>query len=247
VGGGKKRISSPFTHELFILGWRRNPDARYIARVAIHILYRAIFKIWRKKRQHLFSNLLKPMKGDCILDVGGLPGCWEEAGLSGVSINCLNPDKKAVKGPQNQRENIFMLEGDGCDLPCADKSYSIVFSNSVIEHVGDWSRQRKFAGEVRRVGQRVWVQTPAYECFIEPHFLCPFFHWLPVAWRIRTGRWATLWGWLEKPSPQRVREMVEEIRLLKKKEFQELFPDCEIITEKFFGMLPKSYIAVRKA
>ena len=122
----------------------------------------------------------------------------------------------------------------------------MVFSNSVIEHVGDLARQKRFAGELRRVGQRLWVQTPAYEFFIEPHFLAPFFHWLPVAWRIQTGRWATLWGWLEKPSPQRVREMVEEIRLLKKNEFQELFPDCQILTEKILGILPKSYIAVRK-
>jgi len=77
---------------------------------------------------------------------------------------------------------------------------------------------------------------------------CPlFFHWLPVPWRIYMARWATLWGWLEKPSPQRVREMVEEIRLQKKNEFQELFPDCQILTEKMLGILPKSYIAVRKA
>ena len=53
-------------------------------------------------------------------------------------------------------------------------------------------------------------------------------------------------GLAGKPSPQRVREMVEEIRLLKKKELQELFPDCQILTEKILGILPKSYIAVRK-
>jgi len=235
-----------FTLGLFILEWRRKPNARYAPEMGAHILYKAIFKIWRRRRQNLFSNILKPVKGDRILDVGGLPGFWKEAGLSGVTINCLNPDKKAVRWLQNEGENIFMLEGDGCDLPCPDKSYSIVFSNSVIEHVGDLARQKQFAGELRRVGQRLWVQTPAYEFFIEPHFLCPFFHWLPVPWRLRTGRWVTLWGWLEKPSSQQVREMVEEIRLLKKKEFQELFPDCEIITEKIWGILPKSYIAVRK-
>ena len=121
-----------------------------------------------------------------------------------------------------------------------------MFSNSVIEHVGTFSREKQFAGELRRVGQRLWVQTPAYEFFIEPHFLCPFFHWLPVPWRIYMARWATLWGWLEKPRAQKSREMVEEIRLLKKKEFQELFPHCEVITEKMLGILPKSYIAVRK-
>jgi len=230
----------------FGLCWCKKPDRTYDGDMGIHTIYRALFKIWRRRRQKLFTDLLKPVQGDCILDIGGLPGFWREARLLGVKINCLNPDKKAVEGYQNQAENISMLEGDGCDLPFQDKSYSIVFSNSVIEHVGDFSRQKQFAGEVRRVGHRLWVQTPAYEFFIEPHFLCPFFHWLPVPWRIYLARWATLWGWLEKPSPQRVREMVEEIRLLKKNEFQELFPDCQILTEKILGILPKSYIAVRK-
>jgi len=181
------------------------------------------------------------------LDVGGLPGFWKEARLPGIKINCLNMDKKAVEGWQHRGESISMLEGGGYDLPYFDKTYSLVFSNSVIDHLGTFSRQKQLAGELRRVGQRLWVQTPAYEFFIEPHFLCPFFHWLPVPWRIYMARWATLWGWLEKPRAQKAREMVEEIRLLKKKEFQELFPDCEVITEKMLGILPKSYIAVRKA
>jgi len=157
-----------------------------------HAIYQIIFKVWRERRQKLFFNLLKPVQGGCILDVGGFPWFWQEAHFSGVRINCLNMDKKAVQGWKNQGENISMLEGDGCDLPFPDKSYSVVFSNSVIEHVGDLPRQQKFAKEVRRVGQRLWVQTPAYECFIEPHFLSPFFHWLPVHLRIHIGRWATL-------------------------------------------------------
>ncbi len=53
----------------------------------------------------------------------------------------------------------------------------VVFSNSVIEHVGTWEDQQAFAAEVRRVGRRLWV--PAYECPIEPHYLAPLVHYLP--------------------------------------------------------------------
>ena len=213
----------------------------------IHRLYTKIFRIWRVRRMNKFISQINPSLGDTILDVGGYPNFWEDFKINGLRIICLNQDPAFKSLALLDQKSISRIYGDGCNLSYGNQSFSVGFSNSVIEHVGDWANQKIFAREILRVGRKIWVQTPAYECPIEPHFLAPFFHWLPVAWRIRTGRWATLWGWLEKPSPQQVRDMVEEIRLLKKKEFKELFPDCEIITEKIFGILPKSYIAVRKA
>ncbi len=215
--------------------------------MGIHAIYRTFFKIWRRKRQKAFFKLLSPTDADSILDVGGMPWFWRDETLPRLTITCLNQDKKVVEGNQNPGGKFVMVEGDGCGLPYGDKSFSLVFSNSVIEHVGDFSRQMQFASELRRVGRKLWVQTPAYECFIEPHFWSPFFHWLPIGLRIRWGRWLTLWGLLEKPSPDEVLELVKEIRLLNKREFKNLFPDCEIITEKMLGIFPKSYIAVRRA
>ena len=39
--------------------------------------------------------------------------------------------------------------------------------------------------------------------------------------------------------------MVDQTRLLTKSEVRQLFPDCEIITERTLWVIPKSYIAVR--
>jgi hypothetical protein len=39
---------------------------------------------------------------------------------------------------------------------------------------------------------------------------------------------------------------VNSIRLLTRKEMAILFPDCEILTERMLGIIPKSYIAFRK-
>lgn len=39
-------------------------------------------------------------------------------------------------------------------------------------------------------------------------------------------------------------DLVDEVRLLSKREMKEMFPDCHIITERFL-LMPKSYIAVR--
>jgi hypothetical protein len=98
------------------------------------------------------------------------------------------------------------------------------------------------------VGVKIWVQTPAYECPIEPHYLAPFIHWLPMRWGIRrfAVRWFTPWGWISRPTPQEVDSTVNYTRLITKKEFAALFPDCTIKVERILGLLPKSYIAFRK-
>jgi hypothetical protein len=127
-----------------------------------------------------------------------------------------------------------------------DFDYDIVFSNSVIEHVGSWEDQQAFAREVRRVGKKVWVQTPAMECPIEPHYLAPFMHWLPKYIQRRLIRWCSVYGLVQRPSQKEVKQMVDSIRLISKAEMNELFPDCEILIERMFCIFPKSYIAVRK-
>jgi hypothetical protein len=38
---------------------------------------------------------------------------------------------------------------------------------------------------------------------------------------------------------------VDHTRLLSRREFVELFPDCRIITERILWVVPKSYIAIR--
>jgi hypothetical protein len=129
----------------------------------------------------------------------------------------------------------------------SNNAYDIAFSNSVIEHVGSWERQEQFAGEIRRVGKALWVQTPAYECPIEPHYLTPFVHYLTPRLRKATIRWFTVRGWIERPSPEQINSMVETTRLLRKAEMRKLFPDCDIITERVLWIIPKSYVAFRRA
>lgn len=71
-----------------------------------------------------------------------------------------------------------------------------------------------------------------------------FFYWLPNRWRKYLLRHFTLWGWLEKPSPEEVERFLSTTRLLDLSEMRRLFPDCTILREKFGGFT-KSYIAVR--
>jgi hypothetical protein len=97
---------------------------------------------------------------------------------------------------------------------------------------------------MRRTGKSVWCQTPAKEFFIEPHFITPFIHWIPKKWQRKLLRNFSIWGLMTRPSQDYVNEMVNELRLLSYKEMRQLFPDCEIIRERFLFMT-KSYIAVK--
>jgi hypothetical protein len=213
----------------------------------IHTIYQQVFKIWRRRRFELFRRVLRPKLSDLLLDVGGYPAFWVSHPPLVKQISSLNLHGVSWTPRDSPGHDIKILVGDGCSLALPDKSYDIGFSNSVIEHVGSWERQQQFASEIRRVAKSVWVQTPAYECPIEPHYMAPFIHYLPPSFQKRIARWGTLWGWIERPNASQINSMVETTRLLRKSEMRQLFPDCEIVTERLLWIIPKSYVVFRRA
>jgi hypothetical protein len=208
----------------------------------IHVIYHPVLKHFRKKRMKMFYEVLSITPKTRILDVGGSPFIWEVAAENGFpqleQITLLNLfDLDKTKLPPNVR----WVVGNGCSLPFEDGEFDVVFSNSVIEHLGGHDSQKCFANEIRRVGKSYWVQTPDPRFFVEPHYLFPFVHWFPVKLRRRIAR-LTPWGILMKPSDKEIEERVNEIRLIAPKEFRSLFPGAEIINERWIGM-PKSLVA----
>ena len=206
-------------------------------------LYR-LARNFRRKRMEQFLRLCAPVPEMTILDVGGFSGFWIASGIRS-QITILRPE-----GPENLPPgcppNIRSIAGDGCDLKeHASGSFDMVFSNSVIEHVGGADRQQAFAREALRVGKTVWMQTPARAFPIEPHLLTPFYHWLPVSLQERFFRW-TVWGLIRRPRPTvEDYHMHTRARLLSRREVEAWFPGAAILTERFCG-LPKSYIAYRR-
>jgi hypothetical protein len=209
-------------------------------------IYRQIFKVWRARRFEQFVRILKPSAGDSLIDVGGELGFWTSYPPVVGSIDLVNPKVMPVDPADHPEHGQRTIVGDGRHLAdVGDESYDIAFSNSVIEHVGTWEDQQKFAAEMRRVGKRLWCQTPARECPIEPHYMAPFIHWLPRPLQRRLMRRFTPWGWLSKPTTADIDFMVDTTRLLTLREMKQLFPDCKIIVERMVLIIPKSYIAVR--
>jgi hypothetical protein len=204
------------------------------------------FIIFRRRRMKKFYDRFRPSESTRLLDIGGAPNTWIKESRYGVrfSVTMLNlryPDQAAKSDGR-----FIPIEGDAADIPLADDSFDIAFSNSVIEHMTTWERQQAFASEARRVARNLWIQTPARSFPIEPHVLAPFFQYLPRHVQFRLARYFTLWGLLTKPNPAQIDEMLSELRLLTYREMKELFPDCIILKERVLG-LTKSYVAVRGA
>lgn len=209
----------------------------------LHRVFDVIFRFTRPRRMRLFAAEMQPTAATRVLDVGGAPLNWQFLGCRPpvTLLNILPPES-----PHDESGQFTFVQADACQLAYADNAFDLAYSNSVIEHVGTWENQQKFAAQVRRVARQVWVQTPARECPLEPHYLTPMVHWLPANWRRKLLRNASVWGWLTRPSQAQVDAMVAEIRLLTKREMRQLFPDCRIVTERLLWVIPKSYIAVRK-
>ena len=178
-----------------------------------------------------------------ILDIGGTNAFWENRGWADrqdVHVVLVN-----LEAERPVHANIEPQAGDATDLgQFADGSFDVVFSNSVIEHLGTLERQAAMAAEVHRLAPRYWVQTPNFWFPVEPHFLTPAWHWLPVRMRVALLR-RRRWGWRGPcPDPDQARELVQEIRLMRPSEVQSLFPDAELTKERI-GPLVKSFVAIR--
>lgn len=199
---------------------------------------------FRKARGLLLANQIEKIKSELgrdirILDVGGRADYWNNVGFKGIShITILNYSKEELQ--YDAPAAIFEKKvGDARDLSeYGDKSFDLVHSNSVIEHVGHWQDMDAMARELTRVGKSGWVQTPAWEFPIEPHFRAPFLHWFAPPLR-RSLLWMS----------KRYRNLdvaarryhIDRINLLSKTEFQTLFPESDIYVERL--LIAKSYVA----
>jgi hypothetical protein len=210
--------------------------------VDIQDVYHPILTHFRKRRMKAFYESHGITEQSRILDVGGAPWVWmiaADAGLCHPQITIVNIFPEYRQLPPNMR----WVVADGCCLPFQDGEFDVVFSNSVIEHLGHHDLQLRFASEIQRLGRQYWVQTPDPRFFIEPHYASPFIHWLPAKLRRRVARHGTLWGLMQHPTQEEIDERINEIRLIPQREFKQMFPRARILHERWFGM-PKSLIAV---
>ncbi|HEB89437.1 MAG TPA: class I SAM-dependent methyltransferase [Deltaproteobacteria bacterium] len=196
----------------------------------------------RSRRFEYFRALVDPLPRPIrMLDVGGTEDFWERMGFleaDEAEITILNLEAPPARSP-----HVRTLDGNACHMPMfEDDSFDVVFSNSVIEHVGGIEEQRAMANEIRRIGRRYFVQTPNRFFPIEPHFMFPFFQFLPRGLQV----WLlmhldlTFGGRLE--SVEAAEATAASVELLSERAFMDLFPGADLYREKVLG-LTKSFIA----
>lgn len=192
---------------------------------------------FRRRRFERFVQKLSVTPRDRILDLGGDEATW---------LSTPYRDRVTVANIAAPSPTVVLpyVRADACDLGAVfdTGAFDVVFSNSVIEHVGDPARQKRFGDEVRRVGRRYWVQTPYRHFPVEPHFLFPLFQYLPPAGQ----RWVGLrWKYSHlKRHGADVLDELSRLRLLDRRELRAIFPDAAVLSERVLG-LTKSLVAFR--
>jgi SAM-dependent methyltransferase len=196
-------------------------------------------RLRRKRFEFFLAQINKLTPPYTILDIGGTLNFWSTMKFfptSDIHIILMNLTSEISIEP-----GVEMVIGDGRILPFDDQSIDIVFSNSVIEHVGDFDEQKRMADEIIRVGRRYFVQTPNRYFPIEPHFLVPFFQFFPYsfrAWMLTRSRL----GWMPKASNYTTAmNEVRGVRLLSKHEVTGLFYNARLYQEIVFG-ITKSFV-----
>lgn len=210
---------------------------------------------FRKKR----SQYLKKILIDChdrygkvdTIDVGGRPSYWNifpESIFSelNMSILFINDGDEIAVDEINQEKNphFKQLEADACDLSQFDNDhFDLCHSNSVIEHVGNWKRMQQFAKETQRVAKHYYLQTPNFGFPIEPHFMQPFFHWLPEPMRAKKLQKKRLGHIGQETDIVRAMDAIQSIQLLNEAMVKGLYPELSLEKERFLGLC-KSLIVV---
>lgn len=191
---------------------------------------------WEFVRAHFPE--LSEMK---VLDLGGTMSWWQRAPVlpQHVTVVNLEVDDDA------QAPWLTTVVGDACraDSLLAGQSFDLVFSNSLIEHVGGHSARATLAHVIRSLAPRYLVQTPYRYFPVEPHWVFPAMQFFPVKVRQYIApRWPL--GHTQGWDPQQALNQVMSTELIGATEMRTYFPDGQLHWERFLGF-PKSMIVIR--
>lgn len=178
----------------------------------------------RTKKFDLLSSVFQPRREDRVLDVGASGEVFLRYTLEDVypyphRIVAGGYALSEVESARRFYPAPCYAAFDGCALPFPDKSFDLVFSNAVIEHILGEGRQAAFAREVMRVGKSWFVTTPNYWFPFESHYHLPLIQFLPRPAQREYNR--LLGTHIPKGEAQ-------DLGLLSGREFGRLFPTSHI-------------------
>jgi hypothetical protein len=197
----------------------------------------------RAQRWNWFVDTFLDLDQMSVVDLGGDPSTWMRSPVHPKHVHVLNIEPLTADVP----DWIETDYADACALPgaIASRRYDLVFSNSVLEHVGGHERRLRFAENVHQLAPAHWVQTPYRYFPVEPHWIAPGMQFLPVRARAAVAR---RWP-LSHVKSTDVRNALDGVlwtELVDRTQMRYYFPDSTIRSERLMG-LTKSLIAVNTA
>lgn len=196
----------------------------------------------RARRWEWFGSTFPQLGDMSVIDLGGTVQSWLRAPVRPGRVHLVNLQDSFTDTLPDWMSRDY---GDACELPesILSGSYDVVFSNSVIEHVGGHERRQRFADAVHRLADRHWIQAPYRYFPLEPHFLFPGFQYLPLATRMHILRhWPLV---TNTPADRRAAVLTAlKVELPSRTEMKFYFPDSLIRAERVAG-LAKSLIAIK--
>jgi hypothetical protein len=194
----------------------------------------------RQQRWELLRSTFPDIESMSVVDLGGTVDAWLRAPVRPASVHVINLEPDLATVPWIQFD-----QADACELPAriADRHYDLVFSNSVIEHVGGHMQRIRFAETSHKLADRHWVQTPYRYFPVEPHWLFPGFQFLPLRLRCEISqRWPL--AHMKSTSADDGKREAMSIELLSCTEMSYYFPDSQLRFERFLGLV-KSLVVTK--
>jgi hypothetical protein len=195
---------------------------------------------YRARRGDVLLRTFTDLPSMSVIDLGGRVETWLRSPVRPASIDIVNLEKPPGEAP----DWIRVVQGNACALPTkvTKRKYDLVFSNSVIEHLGGHELRLRFADNVHQLSLRHWIQTPYRYFPIEPHWIFPGFQFFPLNIRAAIAR-----RWFlvpRQPSREECLREVMEIELQSKTAMRAYFPNSALVLERTLGLV-KSLIAVK--
>ena len=182
---------------------------------------------WRERQNVVkcFTELINPTKTDVLLEIGGPTGSAEaivSLYKKVLIINISNINQTTID-ECGYPENTQIIRGNGCVLPLKNGSVDYVFSNATIEHIPK-AQWEYFSREVIRVAKKgIFISAPNFWFPFEPHYLFPFFQFLPnIIKRLFIMDFGLSIGYINKTNFHKA------IHLPRKRELQNIYPNANI-------------------
>lgn len=166
------------------------PNPTYCVAPAASLAIRVV--TWQRRRMYARFLLDADVKnGDTILDVGVTS---DRSYQSSNYLEAWYPRKDSITAAgiddasflERQYAGLKFLYANGLQLPFGDRSFDVVHSSAVLEHVGASENQAAYVRECARVARKaIFLTTPNRWFPVEFHTLLPLAHWLPK----RAFRW----------------------------------------------------------